>query len=208
MSDAAKILDAALTLADEQGWEAVRLHRLAAAAGITLDDIRRHFREKDALIDAWFERADGAALALAASGELAGATPRERLFRLIMAWLAALAPHRQVTRQMILSKCEPGHLHIQIPAVMRISRTVQWLREGAMLEDSGLARALAETAVTGIYLATFLCWLDEEDAEAPRTRRLLDGLLARAERVALACPLFGTVPARQARTQDARDAVG
>ena len=208
MNDADAILDIALTLAEERGWEAVRLHRVAAAAGITLDDIRRHYREKDALIDAWFDRADAAALALAASGELAALTPRERLFRLIMAWLAALAPHHRVTRQMILSKCEPGHLHIQIPAVMRISRTVQWLREGAMLEDSGLARALAETAVTGIYLATFLCWLGEEDAETPRTRRLLDGLLARAERVALGCPLFDAAPARPAGTSDVRDAAG
>lgn len=206
MNDADAILDIALTLAEERGWEAVRLHRVAAAAGITLDDIRRHYSEKDALIDAWFDRADGAALALAASGELAGLTPRERLFRLIMAWLAALAPHHRVTRQMILSKCEPGHIHIQIPAVMRISRTVQWLREGALLTDAGVARALAETAVTGIYLATFLCWLGETEVEAPRTRRLLDGLLERAERVALACPLFAGESARPPGPRDTRGA--
>lgn len=205
MAKADTILDTALMLADEQGWEAVRLHQVAAAAGITLDDIRRHFREKDELIDAWFDRADAALLALAASGELLNLSPRERLFRLIMAWLTALSPHHRVTRQMILNKCEPGHIHIQIPAVMRISRTVQWLREGAMLTDTGLARALAETAVTSIYLAAFLCWLTEEDAVAPRTRRLLDYLLGGAERVALACPLFAD---KTAQRNGARRATG
>lgn len=190
MTEADTLLDTALDLAESQGWEAVRLRQVAARAGLGLNDIRRHYREKDAFIDAWFDRADAAALALTAGGELDGLSPRARLFRLIMAWLDALAPRHRVTREMIWSKCEPGHVHIQIPAILRISRTVQWLREGAGLSDTGVARAVAETAVTGIYLATFLCWLGEEDADFPRTRRLLDGLLARAEGVALACPLF------------------
>ncbi len=198
MTEADALLDIALDLAESQGWEAVRLHQVAAGAGLGLNDIRRHYREKDALIDAWFDRADAAALALTAGGELDGMPPRARLFRLIMTWLDALAPRRRVTREMIWSKCEPGHVHIQIPAILRISRTVQWLREGAGLSDTGLARAVAETAVTGIYLATFLCWLSEEDAEFPRTRRLLDSLLAQAEAVALACPLFA--PGAASRT--------
>ncbi len=208
MQDADRMLDTALALAERQSWEAVRLHAVAAAAGVTLDDIRRHYREKDALIDAWFDRADGAALALAASGELAGLTPRQRLFRLIMAWLTALAPHRRVTREMILAKLEPGHIHIQFPAIMRISRTVQWLREAAELKDRGLARAVAETACTGIYLAAFTCWLNEDDDTAPRTRRLLGDLLGGAERVALSCPLFQD--AADASPVDARsvDSVG
>lgn len=192
MTQADTLLDTALELAESQGWEAVRLHQVAARAGLELNDIRRHFHEKDALIDAWFDRADAAALSLAAGGELDALAPRARLFRLIMAWLDALAPHHRVTREMIWSKCEPGHIHIQIPAILRISRTVQWLREGAGLTDTGVARAVAESAVTAIYLATFLCWLGEEDAGFPRTRRLLDSLLAPAERFALACPGFAS----------------
>lgn len=176
-----RIVDTAVELAERHTWEAVRLHQVAAALGVGLDDIRHHFREKDELIDAWFRRADDAVLALADSGELSCLSPRERLFRLIMAWLDALEVHRRVCRQMILAKLEPGHLHIQIPALMRVSRTVQWIREGAGLEDAGLRRALLETAVTAAYLAAFAAWLREEAPGSPRTRRLLDGLLARAE---------------------------
>ncbi len=187
---AQRIVEAAVALAEQRSWELVRLHEVAAHMGIGLDDIRRHFREKDELIDAWFDRADDAVLALADSGVLLSLSPRERLFELIMAWLGALERHRRVTRQMIGNKLEPGHLHIQIPAVMRISRTVQWMREAALLEDAGMRRALTETAVTAIYLAAFTRWLGESAAGSPRTRRLLDRMLRRAERLVQLLPFF------------------
>jgi AcrR family transcriptional regulator len=197
---AQRIVDTAVELAERDSWETLRLHQIAATLGIGLDAIRRQFREKDALIDAWFERADAAALALADSGALAGLSPRQRLHNLIMAWLDALEHHRRVSRQMILAKLEPGHLHIQIPAVMRISRSVQWLREGAGLTDSGLRRALLESAVTGIYLAAFCRWLAEDTAGSPATRQCLDRLLAGAEALLLAWPgLAGTPPSRPRR---------
>lgn len=180
---AQRIIDAALALAEKSSWEAVRLHEVAAATGMSLDDIRRHFREKDELIDAYFDRADAAMLADAASPAFLHLESRERLQRAIMTWLDALAPHKPVTRQMILSKCEPGHIHIQFPAVMRISRTVQWMREAARRDATHLHRALEETVVTSIYLMSFIHWLNDDSPDAVRTRRLLDTLLRLAEGV-------------------------
>ena len=93
---------------------------------------------------------------------------------------------------MILAKCEPGHLHIQIPAVMRISRTVQWMREAAHQNATFLVRALEETVLTSIYLTTFIFWLQDESEDSQRTRALLDSLLGTAEGVALWLPqVFG-----------------
>jgi len=205
---ASRILDAAIALAEQRSWESIRLHEVAAAAGISLDDIRQHFREKDELIDAWFDRADAAMLRLAATEEMAQVSARERLRRLIMGWLDALEPHRRVTRQMVLSKCEPGHIHIQIPAVMRISRTVQWMREGALLQDAYLRRAIGETVTTGIYLATFFCWLNDESTGSQRAARLLDRLLSGAERAALAIPGFAAPEAASRRDNTAYHPAG
>ena len=185
---ARRIVDTAVELAEQSSWESVRLRQVAEALGIGLDEVRSCFREKDELIDAWFERADDAVLQLADSGELAQLSQRERLFRLIMAWLDAQEAHRRVSRQMIQSKLEPGHLHIQIPALMRISRTVQWMREGAGLQDTGVMRAVLETATTAIYLAAFVSWMSEDTAGSPRTRRRLEGMLAQAEAFMAACP--------------------
>jgi ubiquinone biosynthesis protein COQ9 len=169
-----RLVDAALELAERESWEAVRLHQVAAACDVGLDDVRAHFREKDEIIDAWFDRADAAMLQCFDRGELEGLPPRERIRRLILAWLEALAPHQRVTRQMIGHKMEPGHFHVQFPAILRISRTVQWIRECAMLDGPLPRRALEETAMTALFVRTFLGWLRDRSPGFQRTRERLD----------------------------------
>ena len=175
------IVDQAVAIAERSCWEAVRLFDVAAELDITLDDIRPYFREKEDIIDAWFDRADGVMLKVAEQDDFLMLPPRDRLHRLIMAWLDALAAHRMVTRQMIGSKLEPGHIHIQIPAIMRISRTVQWMREAAQRDATFLRRALEETALTTLYLATFTHWMFDESTNAQRTRMFLAQQLQMAE---------------------------
>ena len=174
-----RIVDAAVAEAEGRGsWEAVRLHHVAGRLGIGLEDIRACFPEKDALIDAWFDRADRAALAAAAAPGFRELSLRERLVTVIWAWLESMAVHRRVTRQMILNKLEPGHIHIQVPALIRISRTVQWMREAAGIEHAGLRRAVEETALTAIYLAAFGRWMLDGSPDRMETRRLLERLVA------------------------------
>ncbi|PXX11642.1 TetR family transcriptional regulator [Nitrosomonas ureae] len=175
------IVDTAVALAESSSWEAVRLFDVAAELNISLDDIRLYFREKEDLIDAWFDQADGQMLRSAETVEFLSLSPRERLQHLIMAWLDALVAHRKITRQMIGAKLEPGHLHIQIPAIMRISRTVQWMREAAQRDATFLRRALEETALTTIYLATFTYWMQDSSENSQRTRDFLEHKLRVAE---------------------------
>jgi AcrR family transcriptional regulator len=177
----ARIVDTAIALAEQRNWEAVRLYDVAARLGVPLDAIRHQFREKEELVDAWFDRADAAMLGAAETDGFSALPTRERLARLIMAWLDALAPHRRITRQMVLAKLEPGHLHIQIPALMRISRTVQWLREAAHRDAVLPRRALEETALTTLYLLTFGRWMIDDSPDSRDTRRFLDRELGIAE---------------------------
>jgi AcrR family transcriptional regulator len=194
-----RIVDAALALAEQRSWETVRLHDVAAALGLGLDDIRRQFREKEDLVDAWFDRADQAMLEDAAAPGFLALSTRQRLHRVIMHWLTALSPHRRVTRQMILGKLEPGHLHIQIPGLLRISRTVQWMREAAQRDTASMARrALEETATTGIYLMTFVHWMTDDSPQSARTAAFLDRRLQEAE----------TLARRVSRPQAARSPAG
>ncbi|MEA3275579.1 MAG: TetR/AcrR family transcriptional regulator [Pseudomonadota bacterium] len=196
-----QIVDAAIELAESSDWEAVRLHDVAIKLGLSLDDIREEFSEKDELIDAWFDRADSAMLQDAALPVLAKLSRKERMHRAMMAWLDALAGHRRVTRQMILSKLEPGHVHIQFPGLMRVSRTVQWMREAAGYDASFPRRAVEEVTHTSIYLATFAYWMSDESPQSERTRRFLDRQLSRAGIVFTCCGGVTepkeSVPARQ-----------
>jgi ubiquinone biosynthesis protein COQ9 len=178
-----KIVNTALTLAERRSWEALRLHDVALELGITLPDIHRYFREKEELVDAWFDRADQAMLTDATDPALLIVSSRERIKRLMLTWLGTLAAHRRVTRQMILNKLEPGHLHYQVGGLFRVSRTVQWLREAARRDAVLPRRAFEETALTGIYLATFTYWMWDDSSDSSATSAFLDKMLAGAERV-------------------------
>jgi ubiquinone biosynthesis protein COQ9 len=181
---AERILRTALDLGEARGWDAVHLYDIARALGVSLADIRRHYDQKDAIAEAWFDRADAALLAMPDTPGWTGLPPRERLHRAIFAWLEALAPHRRLTAAMLRYKLQPEHLHLQALGLARISRTVQWIREAACLPASGWRREAEEAALTAMYLATFLRWLRDESPGAERTRAFLDRLLAAAERAA------------------------
>jgi AcrR family transcriptional regulator len=176
---------------------------------LSLNRIRIYFKEKEDLADAWFDRADEAMLAETEKPDFLVQTTRQRLYRLMMAWLNALGRHRRVTREMIVNKLEPGHLHIQIPAVMRISRTVQWMREAAQRKQTFFCRALEETALTGIYLTTFTTWMWDSSRDSMQTRRLLERLLLGAERFAgfVPCEMQENAKAPR-RPPGAHDGVG
>ncbi len=181
-----RIVDAAVALAEHKGWEAVRLHDVADRLSMSLEDIRLEFSEKDQLVDAWFDRADSAMLNDAATSAPVRLSRRLRFHRAMMAWLEALSGHRRVTRQMILGKLEPGHIHLQIPGLMRISRTVQWMREAAGYDADFPRRAIEETLHTSIYLATFTYWMFDGSANSERTDRFLRRRLNHAE-ILLSC---------------------
>jgi ubiquinone biosynthesis protein COQ9 len=189
-----RIVDAAVALAEQRSWEEVRLFDVAQSLGVGLDDVRQHYREKEDVIEAWFDRADSAVLKASAEPGFTELSARVRLHRLIMTWLGALADHRRVTREMIYGRFEPGHVHMQARGLLRVSRTVQWIREGARRDASFLTRALEETVLTSIYLATFFYWMRDDSTDSAATRRFLDRLLRAAEWL----PSFVFVPDRQA----------
>ncbi len=194
-----RIIDAALQLADAQHWEAVRLRDIADLTGLSLDEIRQHFPEKEALTEAFFDRADQAMLAAAETEHFRSLDSTDRVHLLIMTWLNALESHHRIVRQMLANKLEPGHLQVQVPAVLRISRTVQWVREAAGRNATYMRRALEETALTGIYLTTFAYWLAETSTPANDT-----GYEARGARRTAARPV--ELSARRADVAGSTDA--
>jgi ubiquinone biosynthesis protein COQ9 len=145
-----RIVDAALGLAEQRGWDAVHLHEVATAAGLTMAELRAHVEHKDAIAEAWFDRADAAVLALPQQPGWDTLQPRERVQRTLWAWFDALSPHRRLTAAMLRYKLQPEHIHLQALGVMRISRTVQWMREVARLPGVGWRRELEDAALTSI----------------------------------------------------------
>lgn len=178
-----RIVDCALDLAEEVGWDGVRLYRVAERLGVPLGRVRAHYRDLDAVADAWLARADGAMLARCEDAGFAELVPRERLHAAITRWLEALAGHRRVTGQIFRAKLYPGHPHHNVALVMWLSRTVQWLREAALLEAGGRRRQVEEIGLTWLFVATVALWLRDSSDNQERTRRFLGRRLGEADRV-------------------------
>ncbi len=167
-----QILDSALRLAEESSWEEIRLYDIAADLNISLFKIQQHYRQKDDLVEAWFDRADQAILQLPQE-ELTELKLADRLHKIIFTWLDLLAEHKTITREMLWYKLEPLHVHLQIQGLLRISRTAQWIQELAGLEARFSKRIVEEIGLTSIYLCTFLYWLQDTSNEQKRTRSFL-----------------------------------
>lgn len=172
-----QIVDAALELAEGGSWERVRLHHIAERLDVTLEQVRQEFREKEDIVDAWFDRADQAMLEKARGDAMRDLSQEERIQSTLISWLNALEKHRKPTRQMIFNKFEFGHLHYQIGGAMRVSRTVQWMREAAGLEDTLPWRAFSEAGLTTIFLATFFYWMFDPSHESEKTKEFLKNRL-------------------------------
>lgn len=172
-----RIVDETLALAEEAGWEGVRLRIVAERLDMPLDDLARRYRDLDAIADAWLGRGVAAMLA-PMPADVAALPPEQRVEAAILRFLDALAPHRAVTAAMIAAKLWPGHPHHWVPLVFNLSRTVHWIREAAGLDAGGVRRQMEEVALTALVVATFAVWCRDRSEGQARTRRFLHRSLA------------------------------
>ena len=179
-----QVLEAALALAEERGWNAVRLHDVAERLGIPPDRILEHYSDLDGVADAWFRRGWEAMIAPKASG-FAALPARQRVEICMLAWFDLLAAHRRVTIQMLRGKMHLPHPHHWSPMIFNLSRTIHWLREAAMLPATyGTRRAqIEEIGLTGLFVATLWVWGRDDTLAQQRTRRFLRNRLDHADRL-------------------------
>ena len=180
-----RILKAALAIAGEEGWASAGLSAVAARAKVPMLELRRHFRDTDAIADAWFQ-VGLAAMVAPPPRRFSRRPAAARLEILMRRWFDALAPHRRVTAEMLSAKLWIFHPHHYVPMVFNLSRLIQWLRDLAGLDAGGRRKQIEETGLTALFLATLAvwCWDATENQEQTRAflkRRLAqsDGLMAR-----------------------------
>ena len=190
-----RIVDAAIAVAEEVGWEDVRLRVVAERLGMSLAEVSEHFRDLDAVADAWFARARQEMLR-PVSPEFAGLPARQRLETLLLRWFDATSAHRRVSVQMLAGKLWPFHPHHWAPLIFNLSRTILWLRDAAALDAGSPRRELEEVGLTWLFLLTLLVWADDESEGQARTRRFLRRRLADAD--VLMALLFGPEPSTNA----------
>ena len=158
------IVDTALKMAAETGWDALAMTDLAAHLKISPTQLQSHFFDKNAIADTWFARALDAMLQPLRDESL---EDRERLEILMHRWLDALAPHHTVTADMLSDKMWSFHPHHWVPMIFDLSRLMQWWRDAAGLRAGGRRRQIEEIALTGIFLGTLKRWCkDDSEGQA------------------------------------------
>ena len=114
---------------------------------------------------------------------LAGQPAPERLHLVIMRWFDALAPHREVTGEMLRAKLYLSHPQHWVPLIFDLSRLVHWFLDAARIASTGRARQMAEVGLTAIFLGSLRVWLRDDSAGSERTRAYLRRRLAAADRL-------------------------
>src|SRR5690606_35094125 len=66
--------------------------------------------------------------------------------------------------------------------IFNLSRTIQWLREAALLEGRGPRRGFEEIALTGLFLGALSRWVRDDSPGQERTRLYIRRRLERGER--------------------------
>lgn len=181
--EANRILDVALELAHERNnWSDLGFGDLATRCKLSVNEIRHHYADTNAIANAWFARALDAMLVN--DDNIDALTVSMRLEVIMQRWFDSLAPFHQVTAQMLRSKLHAPHIHHWVPTVFDLSRLIQFWRDAAGLRAGGRRREVEEIVLTGIFLATLGEWCRDQSPGQTKARSRLRNLLGKAEKSA------------------------
>jgi AcrR family transcriptional regulator len=178
------ILQAAVDLLTEHGFDGASMKQIARAAGIGDATIYKYFPTKEKLVLGYFEQAIGLALAdTHATKRFDTYTLQERLQRLVDALLARLLPDREfvAVAQGLVAKAPMLLLGDALPGKLELKQAVVAFLEAA--ETSGEIPPFDFKPLLGglfvVYLfAVIVYWLKDRSDEFADTTRLVDLTLA------------------------------
>lgn len=170
-----RLVDAALRLAERQGWHRTGLAEIAAEAGVSLVDAYAACPSKLALLAAFRRRIDRAALSGAGD---AGEPSRDRLFDTLMRRFDALAPHRGALRAILRDSMGDPAAVLGVPALLC---SMAWMLEAAGLSAAGWLGRARVNVLAGLYCSLFRVFLDDDSADLAKTMAALDRRLRRVE---------------------------
>ena len=178
-SEAARIVDAAFATIPTEGWRRLSLASIAAASGLPILNVYRHFHSKQAILCAFMRRIDEAVLANLPSAE-EGERARDRLFDLIMRRFDALGPYKAALE--VLRRELPSDPSAGLVAAGALLRSMRWMHEAADIATGGVRGKIAVKLTTSAYLATMRVWQRDGSADLGQTMAALDARLRRIER--------------------------
>jgi AcrR family transcriptional regulator len=175
-------IDAFLQLLAERPWSEVSLADIAQRAGISLGDLRGAFASKGAIHAGFARRIDQAVLSEKTESDAFTEPARERLFDILMRRFDALLPYRAAIRS-----AREGLRRDPLSAAAwnRVEvNSAQWMMAAAGIEDTGPLGPVKAQALAVVFAAALPVWLEDDEPGSPKTMKVLDDQLRRAESLA------------------------
>ena len=174
-----RIVDAFMALLAEKPFERIGFSEIAAAADVSLSDLRGTFPSALAILAAQVRATDRAVLA-GGDTDMAEEPPRERLFDVLMRRLEVLAPHKTAVRSLMRSASRNPGLALALNSLG--VRSQQWMLTAADLAASGPRGMLRAQGLALLFASVLRTWVDDDDPGLARTMAALDRALARGQR--------------------------
>jgi ubiquinone biosynthesis protein COQ9 len=177
----ARLVAALWQVVAAHGWHGLTMRRVAAAAGISVAELRRRCPGGPLHLLRLHGRViDGAVL----EGTVAGqeGLARDRVFDVLMRRIDALQPHRAGILRLMRDLRRDPLLALLLLAAL--PRSMAWMLEAAEIDPNGPAGMLRVQGLTGVWLATLRAWREDGGADLGATMAALDRALDRAEQVA------------------------
>ncbi len=175
-----QILDAALHLACEAGWENVTFAGIAARSDLPLSEIYEEFEEKSQLLAEYERRLNKKVLEnMGLAGE--AESPRDRLFDIMMERFELMKEDRKAITSILRSfRFDPKQAVIGAP---HIAASMNWMMEAAGISTNGLRGAAKLAGLTAIYLKVLCDWAKDDSSDLSSTMASLDRALGNAEKM-------------------------
>jgi AcrR family transcriptional regulator len=199
----AKILDTALRLFRERGFDQTTMRDVASEAGVAIGGAYYYFRSKEELVMAFYlrtaeEARDEFAAALASTKDL-----RKRIHALIAIKLRQFAEHRALMTALLKAGVDPRDPLSPFGAETKEVRdeSVQWFARAIDGANVSVPKDLLPHLPRLLWLyhmGIFYFWIVDQSPGERRTRRLLDAtldLILQLLRVA-SLPMMGPVRKR------------
>ena len=171
------VLNTALTLFRERGFEETTIRDIAAAAGLSLGAAYYYFKSKEAIVGAYYDYVQAEHLARAQAAFASARTLRDRLRAAFHTKIDIMQEDRRLLRALFRYGGDPDHPLSWFGPATREQRRLSTAvfadaLAGERLPDD--VREAAPTLLWTMHMGVLLYFLFDASADQRRTRRLID----------------------------------
>ena len=175
-----EILDSALELFRQRGFDATTMRDIAAKAGVALGAAYYYFVSKDAIVQAYYQKVQEEHTARLRQMDFAGLGLKQRLAAVFHSKLDILANDRKLLGTIFRYSGEPSHpLSCLGPGTRAVRQQSMQVIADAIAPDN-LPQDLQQLLMLGLWslqMGVFIYFIYDDSPEQQRTRKLVDGTL-------------------------------